>query len=104
MSNQVREMVKKCLDALVNMDAELAAEVCKMDDVVDTMDNEMYDIVLTQLQEASTTLDVDILVQLLSASRHLERIADHATNIAEDILYMIEGRIVRHVPPDASDE
>ncbi len=96
MAARVRVMVAQSLDALVNMNAELAREVCEMDDVVDTMNREMYEIVKTQLQDTGAKPNVNILLHLLSASRHLERIADHATNIAEDVIYMIEGRIVRH--------
>ncbi len=96
MAARVRVMVEQSLDALVNMDADTAREVSNMDDVVDSMNREMIDIVITRLQNAGAAVEVDVLLQLLSASRHLERVADHATNIAEDIIYMIEGRIVRH--------
>ena len=94
MAVKTQEMLKKSLDALVNLDARLARKVCGCDDEIDAMNRQMYLIV----QEAINAHpdQVEALIHLLSASRHLERIADHATNIAEDVIYMIEGEIVRH--------
>lgn len=94
MAVKTQEMLKKSLDALVNLNAGLAREVCACDDEIDAMNRKMFHII----QDAISTYpdQVDALIHLLSASRHLERIADHATNIAEDVIYMIEGEIVRH--------
>lgn len=94
MAVKTQEMLKKCLDALVNFNAQLAHEVCACDDEIDAMNRQMYLLV----QDAISTCpnQVEALIHLLSVSRHLERIADHATNIAEDVIYMIEGEIVRH--------
>jgi len=94
MARQAQSMLKKSLDALINHDADLAHKVCASDDIVDGMNRRMY---LT-VQEAilRNPEQISSLIHLLSASRHLERIADHTTNIAEDVIYMIEGRIVRH--------
>ncbi|NCC51235.1 MAG: phosphate signaling complex protein PhoU [Spartobacteria bacterium] len=94
MARVTREMLKKALDALVNLDEKLAWEVCAQDDEVDAINREMY----TQVKQAirSHPEHLEALIHLLSVSRHLERIADHATNIAEDVIYMIEGKIVRH--------
>jgi phosphate transport system protein len=91
---RTQEMLKKSLDVLVNLNARLAYEVCAFDDEIDAMNRQMYLIV----QEAMNAHpeQVEHLLHLLSASRHLERIADHATNIAEDVIYMIKGEIVRH--------
>ena len=94
MATQVKGMVKKVLDALVNLDTGLAREVCASDDVVDNAHREMYEHVREQIQAAPET--ADHLLSLLSVSRGLERIADHATNIAQDVIYMLEGEIVRH--------
>jgi phosphate transport system protein len=98
MAHKTQLMLKKSLDALVNLSAGLANEVCACDDEIDAMNRRMYIIV----QEAIHTYpeQVESLIHLLSASRHLERIADHATNIAEDVIYMIEGKIVRHKTED----
>ena len=87
-------MLRKSLDALVKMDSKLAYEVCAADDEIDAMDRQMQLIA----QDAVHTYpdQTECLMHLRSASSHLERVADHATNIAEDVIYMIEGRIVRH--------
>lgn len=94
MAHNAQSMLKKSLDALINHDAELAHKVCASDDVVDAMNREMY----LKVQKAIQTNpnQIESLTHLLSASRHLERIADLATNIAEDVIYMIDGQIVRH--------
>ncbi|OHB85618.1 MAG: phosphate transport system regulatory protein PhoU [Planctomycetes bacterium RBG_19FT_COMBO_48_8] len=94
MSKKTESMVNKCLDALVNMSSELANEVCADDDEVDAINRQMYLRIQEAIQEYPD--QVPSLIHLLSVSRHLERIADHATNIAEDVVYMVEGRIVRH--------
>ncbi len=88
------DMLKKSLDALVNLDTDLAYKVCLMDDDVDDMNREIYDqvkVVIRQKPERVTTL-----INLLLIARHLERIGDHATNIAEEVIYMAEGEILRH--------
>lgn len=94
MAEKTQEMLAESLDALVNLNAGLARDLCARDDEIDAMNRQMYLIV----QDAVHTHpdQVEPLIHLLSASRHLERIADHATNIAEDVIYMIEGEIVRH--------
>ena len=94
MAHNAQSMLKKSLDALVNHDAELAQSVCASDDIVDQLNRQMY----FKIQEAilDNPEQISVLIHLLSASRHLERIADHTTNIAEDVIYMIEGKIVRH--------
>jgi len=94
MANKAQLMLKESLDALVNMSTNLAHEVCASDDEIDTMNRQMYLIVQDGIRQHPEQLES--LIHLLSASRHLERIADHATNIAEDVIYMIEGEIVRH--------
>lgn len=93
-AERVRRMVRACLDALVNLDATAARGVCEEDAVVDKQCREMYEHVKAAI--AREPEHVGPLIELLMIPRHLERIADHATNIAEDLLYMIEGRIVRH--------
>ena len=94
MSKAVQKMLKQCLDALINLDMDLAAEVCASDNAVDSMHAEVY----RKVEEAILQHPENIKQQLtcLSVSRYLERIADHATNIAEDVIYLIRGNIVRH--------
>jgi phosphate transport system protein len=94
MGQKVRQMVTNSLDALVNLDDEVAGEVCRMDDDVDEINREMYSKVKESILESPE--NVEPLIHLLSISRHLERIADHATNIAQDIIYLIRGDIIRH--------
>jgi phosphate transport system protein len=94
MAEKARSMVRRAMDSLVNMDARLARQVCIDDDEVDVMNRRMLEQVKDAMRKRPDL--VDPLVQILSTSRHLERVADHATNIAEDVIYMIEGEIVRH--------
>jgi len=94
MAKKVQVMVTKSLNALVNIDAPLAREVLTLDDAVDNLNREMYEKVNLAIQQHPENLSA--LIHFLSVSRNLERIADHATNIAEDVVYMIEGAIVRH--------
>jgi phosphate transport system protein len=91
-------MLKKCLDSFIGMDAKRALEVCASDDEIDELYREMFYKIKTGI---STDIEkVDEYLQVLSISRHIERIADHATNIAEDVIYMIEGDIIRHRTED----
>lgn len=94
MADKARGMLKNSLDAMVNMDPSLARRVCAMDDEVDAINREMYENFKRGVRERLE--DLDPLLHLLSVSRHLERIADLATNLAEDVIYMVEGEIVRH--------
>jgi phosphate transport system protein len=98
MADQAQRMLKQSLDALVNMDAALAVEVCAADDAVDAINREMYARIQEGIRRRPEHLEC--LMHLLAVSRHLERIADHATNIAEDVVYMVEGEIVRHRAED----
>lgn len=94
MADKTQDMLRRSLDALVNMDSKTAASVRDSDDEVDELNRRMYDEVKKGIQ--SHPEELNALIHYLSASRQLERIADHATNIAKDIIYMIEGKIVRH--------
>jgi len=94
MSNLVKEMLRESLDAFVNADANLARKVCSIDDEVDDFNREMYRQMETAMR--GNPDQVTEFIHILSASRYLERIADHATNIAEDVIYFTEGEIIRH--------
>lgn len=102
MSDKTKLMLRKSLDALVNMDAQMAWDVCAMDDEVDAINREMYNQVQEGIRQHPEKMNS--LIHLLSTSRHLERIADCATNIAEDVIYMIAGEIVRHKAEDFRPE
>jgi phosphate transport system protein len=93
-SSKTQWMLRTCLDSLVNLDSKLARDVCAADDDVDAINREMYNLVTEAIRAHPER--VDILIPYLSVSRYLERIADHATNIAEDVIYMVEGVIARH--------
>jgi len=94
MCQRVEEMLRNALDSLVNMDLDLAYQVCAADDEVDFMKHMMQSQFLQKVREHSG--DLEQLINLFLISRHLERIGDHATNIAEDVIYMITGQIHRH--------
>ncbi len=94
MAQKASDMVQNSLDALVNQDPDLAHEVCQADDEVDDMKREMFDYMMASIKEHPDIIEQ--LIRYMLISRDLERIADHATNIAEDVIYMTEGQIVRH--------
>ena len=94
MALKVQSMVKQSLDALVNADAELARRIRLDDDEVDAGRQEIRQQVLDLIIRAPER--AEYLMKVNSVSKHLERIADMATNIAEDVIYMVEGEIVRH--------
>jgi phosphate transport system protein len=95
MADVARDMVKKSLDALVTMDSALAFEVLRTDDKGDEIMEKMFALLQGVMREDSSTVEVS--VHLLSICRHLERVADLATNIAEDVIFMVDGRTVRHM-------
>jgi len=102
MAQTTQIMLKDSLDALVNLRTELAHDVCLKDNQVDAAHRDMYRKIQNAILE--NPQHIESLINLLSASRHLERIADHATNIAEDVIYMIAGEIVRHQPEKFPDQ
>lgn len=91
-------MLKDAINAYLDCDEEAARDVCRRDDAVDTLNHSMIDSLKAELHRNPVTMDS--ILELMWASLHLERIADHTTNIAEDVVYMVTGRIVRH---DRSD-
>ncbi|MBI5251950.1 MAG: phosphate signaling complex protein PhoU [Desulfomonile tiedjei] len=95
MSQRAGEMLQQSLDSLVHMDLDLAYQVCAEDDEVDTMKTNMQAQFAQEIRKEDKE-NVEALIHLFLISRHLERIADHATNIAEDVIYMITGAIHRH--------
>jgi phosphate transport system protein len=94
MAEKAQAMLKRTLDALVNGDSNLARQVMASDDEVDALHREAGEHIKRMMKESPDLID-DFL-QLFHAARHLERISDHASNIAEDVIYLIEGEIVRH--------
>jgi len=94
MADLTRRMLRKSLDALVAMNGEAAREVLAMDDHVDGFHRDMFKLLQERMKEQPE--DIVGNMQILSVSRHLERIADLATNIAEDVIYLVQGDIIRH--------
>lgn len=100
MAEEAKKMIHESLEAFVKEDTELAIKVCQDDDVVD----DLHTKVLKELIEimAGDPNKVERALSLIFVSKHLERIADHATNISEIVVYMVKGKIIRHMEnPDA---
>jgi len=87
-------MVRQSLDAFVNLDARLARRVIRLDDEVDRYNAEIIQELIEKMKSSPEL--VEPALSMFSATRHIERIADHATNIAEDVVYLVEGELVRH--------
>jgi phosphate transport system protein len=100
MSQRVQAMVRESLDAFVSRDAALAASVCREDDEVDQHYRRTFAELVEVMRHDSKS--VPRALHLLLVARNFERIADHATNIAEDVIYYVEGRDIRHSAAKAS--
>jgi phosphate transport system protein len=98
MAMQAQEMVKQCLDAVINGDPSLARQIREEDDAVDETRLQIRHRILRGIKDDPE--EVENLLRINSVSKHIERIADMATNIAEDVIYMVEGEIVRHRASD----
>jgi phosphate transport system protein len=94
MGSRVQDMVETALLAFTTRDAELARRVLAMDETVDEIHRAAFEVLENVMREKPET--IGCAVEMLSCSRHLERIGDHAKNVAEDVVYLCEGRIVRH--------
>ncbi|OPY60986.1 MAG: hypothetical protein A4E62_03134 [Syntrophorhabdus sp. PtaU1.Bin002] len=95
MSNIVQMMVKESLDAFVKEDVQLASKVKQEDTKVDNYHDQIFRELLTYMIEDPKT--ITRATRLLFISKYLERIADHAVNIAELVIFMVEGKIIRHL-------
>lgn len=96
MALKAQVMLKKSLDSMVNRDPLLAYEVCAADEEVDNANRQAYSLLVEAVQERPARLKT--LIHHFTALRQIERIADHATNMAEDVIYMLQGDIIRHSP------
>jgi phosphate transport system protein len=97
MADLTAVMVRQSLDSFVNLNKEQAERVLRMDDEVDRHNGEIIQELIATMKSSPDLIEPGL--SLFSATRHLERIADHATNIAEDVIYLIGGEIVRHRRP-----
>lgn len=94
MSEKVNWMVKSSLDALAHLDTNLAHQVCKMDDAVDLIDHQNHQKITQSCKQMSE--NVEVFFELFIVSSSLEQIADHAKKIAENVIYITQGEIIRH--------
>lgn len=95
-ATRARDMVRDCLNSFVNFDAGLAKAVCGADEEVDRLCKQVRSFVEAQILKYPAR--ISCYLDMLLASRNIERIGDHATNISEDVIYLVEGAIVRHRP------
>jgi len=94
MAEITQSMVKDVLDAFINRDSHLARSVCERDDLVDGLNDQVFRELLTYMISDPKT--ITRAVHLMIVCRCLERIADHATNIAEDVIFMVDGLVIKH--------
>ncbi|HEV8233809.1 MAG TPA: phosphate signaling complex protein PhoU [Gemmatimonadaceae bacterium] len=94
MAKRAREMLGDAIDAFIRADGSLGRAVCKRDDEVDALEESTFRVLLTHMMESPTT--ISSALQLLLVSRNLERVADLATNIGEDAVYLAEGKQIKH--------
>lgn len=94
MAVMAQKMVKDSLDSFVNKDAGLARSVCQRDDEVDNLNDQIFRELLTYMMQ--NTQNIQKAIDLMLVAKHLERIADHATNIGEDVVYLVKGETIKH--------
>lgn len=92
MNRLARGILRDALDAFVNLDAETARQLGARDDEVDALHESVFRVMLTHMLDE----DISACLQMLLISRNIERIADHAVNIGEDVVYLVQGRTIRH--------
>ena len=102
MAEIAQSMVKDVLDAFVNRDSKLARSVCERDDVVDGLNDQVVRELLTYMM--SDPKAIARAVKLIIVARCLERIADHATNIAEDVIFMVDALVIKHHADEISEQ
>ncbi len=94
MAQMAQDMVRDAINAFINRDEKLARDVCERDDQVDELNDQVFRELLTYMMQDAGT--ISRAVDLILVGRHLERIADHATNIGEDVIYMVQGKTIKH--------
>lgn len=99
MANWTMKMVREALEAFVRQDVALARKVCADDDFVDNLTHQLFRELVSFMVENPAT--ITRAIRLTFIGKYIERIADHATNIGELVVYMVEGKIVRHMSPPA---
>ncbi len=99
MADAAQKMLKDSLDAFVTKDADLAIKVCASDDFVDNLNQQIFNELLVYMLKDPK--NISRAVRLTYITKYLERIADHATNIAEMVVYMVKGKVIRHTACEA---
>ena len=94
MANLAQRMIKNSLEAFVNQDPALAKQVCLDDDEVDQINDQIFKELLTYMMQDPKS--INRAVDLILVSRNIERVADHATNISEDVIFIVEGKNIKH--------
>lgn len=94
MATLAQTMVKDSIDAFIRRDEKLARKVCERDDEIDGLNDQIFRELLTYMIQDPAT--IRRVVDLILVGRHLERIADHATNISEDVIYLVKGKTIKH--------
>ena len=94
MADAAREMVKRAIDSFINNDPALAKRVLESDDFIDNLDRETFNLMVKTMKESPELVEAAAHVVILS--RHIERLADHATNISEDVIFLVKARIIKH--------
>ena len=102
MAEAAQKMLKDSLDAFVVRDSELALSVCAADDFVDNLNHQIFNELLVYMLKDPK--NISRAVRLTYITKYLERIADHATNIAEMVVYMVKGKVIRHTACEARGE
>ncbi|MBK8551510.1 MAG: phosphate signaling complex protein PhoU [Ignavibacteria bacterium] len=93
-ANKVQKLIKMSIDSFVNGDAELAREIIKADSDIDRLDKDIFELLTNEMKS-----DNDLIIpcaHILTLVRNIERLADHATNIAEDVIFLIDAKIIKH--------
>ncbi|MCL4539411.1 MAG: phosphate signaling complex protein PhoU [Bacteroidetes bacterium] len=98
MGDVARRMVHDSIDSFIHADAELARRICKEDDVVDEMNRQKFHFVIGEMKKNPDFVEPG--AHLIVALKHIERIADHATNIAEDVVFLVDAKIIKHHAAD----
>jgi len=94
MADKVKIMVTKTIDSFINNDHDLAFSVIKSDDIIDNLEKEIFNKLIDRMEKDSTI--VRPCAHCISLLRHLERLADHATNIAEEVVFLVDSKIIKH--------
>ncbi len=98
MGDVARRMVHDSIDSFIHADAELARRICKQDDVVDEMNRQKFRFVIEEMKKDPAVVEPG--AHLIVALKHIERIADHATNIAEDVVFLVDAKVIKHHAAD----